>query len=141
MTDSPSERRPGVGPAIAVWLLGCALLGYGCFVFLGRRLTASADRFWAAVWWQLSFAVALAVILFVIVRLQAARGESLRELGWRKPATKTTLIAAVLLGLLYAMGVYAGIHETPAMKDVNPYQLHWIRFVLVPVGVFMASAE
>ncbi|OAI52679.1 hypothetical protein AYO47_01170 [Planctomyces sp. SCGC AG-212-M04] len=137
----PAARRASLRPAIGIWLLGCLLVGVGCFVLIGKRLVRSEDPLLAAVWWQLSFAVALAVILAAIVRIQSRRGETLSAIGWRKSTSKLWFGAGVMLGVLYAMGVYAGIHESPAMKGVNPFELHWVRFVLIPVGVFMAAAE
>lgn len=127
--------------ATGIWLLGCLLVGVGCFVLIGERLVRMEDRFLAAVWWQLSFAAALGVILVAILWIQSGRGELLSSLGWRKPTSKWWIGAGVMLGVLYASGVYAGIHETPAMKDVNPFELNWVRFALIPVGVFMAAAE
>ncbi len=127
--------------ALLIWLLGCVILGCGCFVAAGRALQAWPSRFWAAVCWQLSFAVGLSAILAAIVFLQRSRGLSLSSVGWRKPSTKTTIAIGIGLGLLYTLGVYAGILNDPRMKDVNPFDLHWVRFALIPVGVYMAFAE
>jgi membrane protease YdiL (CAAX protease family) len=100
-----------------------------------------SDTFWAAVWWQLSFAVALALILGGIVVTNRVQGISLASMGWRKPAPKLAIFCGVLLGTLYVLGVYAGILNEPKMEHINPFAIHWVRFALIPIGVFMAIAE
>jgi membrane protease YdiL (CAAX protease family) len=135
------SHRSGWANAIGIWLLGCFLLGFGCFVVAGRQLREMPDALWAAVYWQLCFGVGLAIILFVIISLNCAHGSSLADIGWRKPTSKTAIVCGVVLGTLYVAGVYAGILNDPSMKRVNPFAMHWVRFALIPLGVFMAVAE
>ncbi len=144
ITESHTARSSQIQAwvdAIAIWLLGCLLLGLGCFVLVGSYLHDMADRYWAAIWWQLSFACALAVIMGAIIALTRMRGVSLAEMGWGKRPTRASLVAGFLLGALYVVSVYAGILNEPAMKGVNPLALDWIRVGLVPVGILMAIAE
>lgn len=147
MTTSTEPAAPprtafsGWRAAAAVWLLGCILVGLVCFVWLGSRLRAYSSPFWAAVWWQLAFAAALAVILVVIVTIGTSRGTTLAEIGWGKPASRLSLFFGFVLGALYVAGVYAGILNDPAMRDVNPFAFHWVRLALAPVGIFMAASE
>src|SRR5262249_53483355 len=63
----PPSRPQAWRNALAITALGCLLLGLGCFVLLGRYLRERMDLFPAAVWLQVGFAVALAIILAVIV--------------------------------------------------------------------------
>jgi membrane protease YdiL (CAAX protease family) len=147
LTGGPSPNAPSAPlskltawrNALAITLLGCLFLGLGCFVMLGRILRARMDLFYAAIWQQLGFAVALAVILLVIVIWQRARGSTLRELGWRRPTTRLAMLLAVLLGAMYLWGCYFGAQAVLPGVDVT--QFHWFRLVLAPVGIFMAVAE
>jgi membrane protease YdiL (CAAX protease family) len=125
--------------ALAVTLLGCLLLGLGCFVWLGRVLPRHMDLFHAAVWQQVGFGVALGLILAVIVVWQRIRGSSLAELGWAKPTTKLALALAVLLGAAYIWGSYFGARFV--LRGVDVAEPHWGRFALAPLGIFMAIAE
>ncbi len=99
------------------------------------------DPLWAAVWWQISFGVGLAMILTVIVVVTRSQNSSLAEIGWQKPTSWKAIISGVILGGLYVTGVYAGILNDPSMRNVNPFALNWVRFFLIPLGVFMAVSE
>jgi hypothetical protein len=125
--------------AFAITLLGCLLPGLGCFVLLGRVLPARMDLFHAAVWQEIGFGVAMAIILAVIVWWQRARGLTLRELGWRQPASPAALIGGVLLGVLYLWGSYFGAHYV--LPGVNVLEFSWVRLALVPLGLFLAMGE
>lgn len=138
---APRSYLSGWANAIGIWLLGCLLLCLGCFVVAGRHLREMPDALWAAVYWQLCFSVGLAVILVVIVSLNHVHGSTLANIGWRKPTSKTAIVCGVVLGALYVVGVYAGILNDPSMKHMNPFAMHWVRFALIPLGVFMAVAE
>src|SRR5262245_58885082 len=67
---------------LSITLLGCLLLGLGCFVGLGTLLPKHLPLWEAAVCQQVGFAVALGLILAVVALVQHRRGESLTELGW-----------------------------------------------------------
>ena len=131
---------------IAAWrncvlltLAGCLLLGLICFVALGNYLPKRLPLFEAAVIQQLAFAAALGVITAGIWLIQRRRGESFRELGWRKPTTPLAITLAIHLGALYLWGSYFGAqHYLPAE---NVLALHLPRLLLIPVGLFMAFAE
>jgi hypothetical protein len=125
--------------ALAITLLGCLLLGLGCFVFLGNYLSRRMDLFHAAIWQQIGFAVALGVILAVIFGWQRARGHSLAELGLGRPTTPLALVLGVMLGIAYIWGAYFGARYVLPGVDVTRF--HWVRVVLAPVGIFMAMAE
>lgn len=124
---------------LAITLLGCLLLGLGCFVGLGTFLPQRLTLFEAAVGQQIGFAVGLGLILLVIVLIQHWRGESLRELGWRRPTTATDLVLAILLGGLYLSGSYFGAKHV--LPGENVLAWHGARLFLAPLGIFMAIAE
>lgn len=138
---APSPRISGLWTASVVWFWGCMILGWGCFVVAGHQLQRWEDRLLAAIVWQLCFAVGLGVILGGIVHTLHSRGETLRAIGWGLPTSKVALSGGILLGLLYTMGVYAGILQDPVMKGVNPLAWHWTRLALLPIGIAMAFAE
>jgi membrane protease YdiL (CAAX protease family) len=125
--------------ALTITLLGCLLLGLGCFVVLGNYLPKRLPLIEAAVIQQIGFAVALGIILGAIVWWQRARGESLRELGWQRPTTRPALILGVLLGGLYLWGSYFGARYV--LPGENVLAPTWTRLALAPLGVFMAIAE
>lgn len=120
-------------------LLGCLILGLGCFVFLGKFLPQRMDLFHAAIWQQVGFCVGLGIIQAVIVWWQRSRGSSLAELGWRKPTTKLALILGTLMGAWYLSGSWYGAQYL--LKGTNVAEFHWARVALAPLGVFMAVAE
>jgi membrane protease YdiL (CAAX protease family) len=97
------------------------------------------DLFYAAVWQQLGFAVALAAILLIICSWQRARGSGLRELGWRRPTRRLAVALAVLLGVAYLGGSYCGAQYV--LPGVDVAEFHWFRLFLAPVSIFMAVAE
>jgi membrane protease YdiL (CAAX protease family) len=97
------------------------------------------DLFHAAVWQQLGFTVGLAIIFAVIVIWQRACGRSLADLGWGRPTTKLALILAVALAASYLYGSYFGAHYV--LRKANVLELNWVRFALIPFGIFMAIAE
>lgn len=135
------ESPPLGGNAIAVFLLGCLIIGWGCFTVVGNALRTMPDRFWAAVWWQLSFAVGLALIVGFIAYRNRLQGATFADCGLGKRTSNAAIAAGVFCGLLYVSGVYVGILHDPAMKNVNPFAFHWVRLALVPLGIAMATCE
>ncbi len=130
--------------ALAITLLGGLLGGLGCFVLLGNYLrgqvqAGNVDLFQAAVWWEIGFGVAMAIILGVIVAWQRASGSSLKELGWGRPTTPLALGLAVLLGALYLTGCY--FSAPYVLRGVDVMEFSWVRLALVPLGIFLAAAE
>jgi membrane protease YdiL (CAAX protease family) len=124
--------------ALAMTLLGC-LMAWVCFTLLGNYLRTHHELFQAAVLQQISFGVALGIILAVIVIWQRTRGLSLADLGWRKPTTKMAITLALLLGAFYVWGAWFGARAI--LKDTDVAALNWTRIALVPLGIFMAFAE
>jgi membrane protease YdiL (CAAX protease family) len=120
-------------------LLGSLLLGLGCFVVLGKYLPQRMILYYAAVWQQVGFTIALAVIMAVIIAWQRARRSTLAELGLGRPTTPLALLLAMVLGIAYLWGSYYGAQFV--LPGVDVFQFHWTRLALAPLGVFMAVAE
>ncbi|HUQ70477.1 MAG TPA: type II CAAX endopeptidase family protein [Planctomycetaceae bacterium] len=136
---NPTSRWLGWRNALAITLLGCLLIGVGGFVVLGTVLPQRFSLWTAAILQQIGFATGLAVIFAVIVGWQRSRGETLAELGWRRPTRPGAIIAAVLLGVLYLGGSYFGVREL--VPNADPLAFHWARVALAPLGIGMAIAE
>jgi hypothetical protein len=143
-TQWPQSKLRAWANALAITLLGCLLGGLGCFVLLGnsllRRVEAQQlDVFQAAVYWELGFTVAMAIILSVIIAWQRVRGFSLAELGWGRRTTPMALVLAVLLGTAYLTGCYFGAQRL--IPGTNVLELNWVRLGLMPLGIFLGFAE
>jgi membrane protease YdiL (CAAX protease family) len=144
MPDPPTPLSPiplwkAWRNALAITLLGCLLLGLGCFVALGGYLPRQFPLIEAAIIQQIGFAIALGIILATIVVWQRKRGETLAELGWRRPTTPLALVLGVVLGSLFLWGSYFGAHYV--LPGQNVLTLSWTRVALAPLGIFMAIAE
>ncbi len=125
--------------ALAITLLGIVVVGLGCFVWLAGYLRPRFDLFHAAAWLQVGFSLASAIIFAVIVLWQRARGLSLADLGWGRPTTKLALALAIVFAAAYLYGSYFGAHYV--LRNVDVLELNRVRFVLIPLGIFMAVGE
>ena len=125
--------------ALAITLLGVVVAGLGCFVGLAGYLRPRFDLFHAAAWLQVGFTVALTIIFAVIILWQRARGLSLADLGWGRPTTRLALVLAVVLAAAYLYGSYFGARYV--LRRVDVLELNWVRFALMPLGIFMAVGE
>jgi membrane protease YdiL (CAAX protease family) len=142
----PQSKLRAWRNALAITLLGCLVGGLGCFVLLGNYLLRNVESgqlslFYAGVWWEVGFGVALAVLLGVILLWQRARGSSspLAEPGWGRPTTAPALVLAVLLGAAFLGGSYLGARSV--LRGVDVTELSWVRVALAPLGVFLAVGE
>jgi membrane protease YdiL (CAAX protease family) len=140
----PVSKRRAWRNALAITFLGCVLAGLGCFVLLGNYLrhlieSRQLDLFQAAVWWEIGFTAAMAIILIVIMVWQRSRGSSLAELGWGRPTTTLALALAVFLGFAFLGSSYFGARAV--LRGVDVTELNWVRLALVPLGIFLAIGE
>jgi Type II CAAX prenyl endopeptidase Rce1-like len=140
----PLSKSSAWGRALAITLLGCVLGGLGCFVLLGNYLLSQVnaghlDLFQAAVWWQVGFGVAMAIIFSGIIAWQRASGSTLRELGWGRPTSPLAIFLALVLGAAFLAGKYFGAQRL--LRGVDVLAFNWIRVALVPLGIFLAAAE
>ena len=139
MESLPLSKFRAWRNALAMTLLGCVLLGIGCFILLGTYLPERMNLFQAAVWQQVGFGLALAIILVIIVAWQRARGSSLAELGLGRRTTPLAVTLGVLLGIAYLWGSYFGAQYILPGVDVT--EVSAVRLALAPLGVFGAVAE
>jgi len=65
--------------------------------------------------------------------VQNANGETLRELGWRRPTTRRAVLAGVLLGLVWTELTYA--------RSGSILAVPWERPIMVVIGVWLAFGE
>lgn len=142
---SPDEKKQPLTKwqawmhCLGITLLGCLLLGLGCFVTLGKYLPKHFSLMQAAMWQQCGFAIGLAIIVSVIAQVQRRRGESLASLGWGRKTTWLALCLGLALGGLYIWGCYFAAKQV--LPDENVLALHWSRLLLAPLGIFMAFGE
>jgi Type II CAAX prenyl endopeptidase Rce1-like len=123
--------RNALGIAALLWLVvGLANLG-----FLARFLatTMRHQLLLAALLLDIGFAVAIGVVVAAIVLWQHAHGESLSELGWRRPTTRPAVTLAVAFGALWVALSYA--------RGGNPLAITWERPLMVLIGLFLAFGE
>ncbi len=125
--------------ASAITLLGCSLFGLLCFVLLGGELSRRMNRYRAAIWLEVCFAIAAVFAFVYIVVWQRRRGSSLAELGWGRPTTRLALALAVILGVAYTSFAYFGAQHLLPGVDVT--QFTWARFLLAPLGIVLAVTE
>jgi membrane protease YdiL (CAAX protease family) len=124
---------------LAITLLGVVVAGLGCFVGLAGYLRSRFDLFQAAAWLQVGFTGALALLLALIVLWQRRRGQSLADLGWRRPTTRLALALSVVLAVAYLWSSYFGARFV--LPKVDVLELSWVRCALIPLGLFMAVGE
>src|SRR5579871_4815391 len=145
----PAANRPassklrGWGEALGITLVGILLGGVGCFILLRNYLYRQVqegrmDLFHAAAWWEVGFGV-IGLVLIPIFLWQLARGSSLAELGWRKPAPPLAYVLAVGLAILFLTGSYFGAQRV--LPDVNVLEVNGLRLALAPLGIFLAIGE
>jgi membrane protease YdiL (CAAX protease family) len=144
-TRVSAEPPPPISPwrawrnVLAITLLGCLLFGLGCFVLLGNYFPRRMDLYHAAIWLQLSFSIAAAVVFAFVVVWQRRRGSSLAELGWARPTTPLALLLSMVMGAAYISGAYYGARHL--LPDIDVTEFTWTRLALAPLGLFMAVAE
>ena len=79
------------------------------------------------------FAIGAAVVVGTIILWQRAHGETLADLGWRRPTTLVAIAAAVVYGLLWTALGYA--------RGGDPLAVSWERLLMMLIGPFLAFAE
>ena len=125
--------------ALGITLLGCLILGLGNFVLAAGYLARTTSLINGALWLSVSFAISFAFILTVIVLWQRAHGESLSELGWRRPTKTIAVILSIALGLVWVGFSYSG--ASYMLPGMNFLELSWIRLIMAVLGIFISTAE
>jgi hypothetical protein len=114
----------------AHWLVG--LLGFGWRAQL-LAISFRDDLVFAAFLLSIGFAVIIGCVAIGIVLWQRAHGETLSELGWRRPTTRTALVLGVVFGVAWAALSYA--------RGGNPTMWTWERVPMALIGMFLAFGE
>jgi Type II CAAX prenyl endopeptidase Rce1-like len=127
--------RNALGVVVLLWLL----LGLGNFGVITNYFasTMSTNLLLASFYLDVSFGISAAVIVGLIVLWQRKHGETLRDLGWRRPTTVTAIIIGIIYGVLWVMLSY--------VREPDPVQsflaLSWERPLMMLIGLFLAFTE
>ena len=107
-------------------------MGFG---WLAQLLATSFrdDLVFAAFLLSIGFAVLIGCVVIGIVLWQRAHGETLSDLGWRRPTTRTALVLGVVYGVAWAALSYA--------RGGNPAMWTWERLPMALIGIFLAFGE
>ena len=126
--------RNALGITILLWLV----LGLANFCLLTNYLAATMPHqvLLASFYLDLSFTVAVVIIIGCIILWQRRHGETLADLGWRRPTTKTAIIIGVIYGLLWVALSYA--RPEPG---AGPLVWSWERPIMMVLGLLLAFGE
>ncbi len=125
--------------ALGITLLGFLILGVGNFVLAADFFARKTSLIQGALWLSVSFTASFAFILALIILWQHTQGESLVELGWRKPTRAVAVILSLALGLLWVGFSYSG--ASYLLPEMNFLELTWMRLTMAALGVFISTAE
>ncbi len=144
-TVATSTRTPSLSPFIAwrnalgivilLWLL-LGLLNFGVITnYLASIM--SQNLLLASFYLDITFGITAVVIVALIVLWQHTHGETLRDMGWRRPTTSTAIIIGIIYGALWIVLSYA--------REPHPIQsflaLSWERPIMMLIGLFLAFTE
>ncbi len=123
--------RNALGIIVLLWLV----LGLANFGFLAQFLATHFRHqlLLASFLLDLGFAVGALVIVLAIVFWQRSHGETLADLGWRRPTTKKAMVIAVIFGLFWVASSYA--------RGGSFLTLSWERPLMMLIGLFLAFGE
>ncbi len=116
--------------AAILWVI----LGIGCFSFGSRWVHSTfGATIQGAFFLSLVFTAGALVVVVALRSWQRRLGETLSDIGWRRPTTRRAIAVGVLFGVLWtAMGYSRG---------GNPLELSWQRPIMMILGVYIAFAE
>ena len=140
-TDARSSRtlpplvawRNVVGATALGWLV-IALPNFGFLTHYLAR-TMGDDKLLASFYLDLGFFVSTAIVIALVWRWQRAHGETLADLGWRKPTPLPVLVVAVIYGALWTSTAYI------QPGSLSFLALPWERFIMAPLGIVLATGE
>ena len=126
--------RNALGITVVLWLL----LGVVNFGVVTNYLAATMQHqvVLASLYLDISFAVAAAIIVGLIVLWQRRHGETLAELGWRRPTTLTAIITGIIFGALWVASTY--LRPEPG---AGLFIWSWERPIMMVIGLFLAFGE
>ncbi len=125
--------RNVLGATVFAWLF-LALPNFGFLTdYLAR--TMKNDLLLASLYLDLGFFVSAIIAIAVVYWWQRAHGETLADLGWRRPTTPGAIIAAIIFGALFASSFYF------APGHLSFLAFPWERFIMAPIGIVLAASE
>lgn len=125
--------RNVLGATIVGWLI-IALPNFGFLTnYLAR--TMKHDLVLAAFYLDLGFVVSTIIVIGLVYWWQHAHGETLADIGWRRPTRIWVLIIAVIYGALWTVSFYV----TPGHLSFLAFP--WERFIMAPLGIILATSE
>ncbi|HXZ05662.1 MAG TPA: CPBP family glutamic-type intramembrane protease [Ktedonobacteraceae bacterium] len=137
-TRSLSPRiawRNALGLVVLLWLL-FGLVNFG-LVTNYLVTTIPNNLLLASFLLDLSFGITMVILVGLIVLWQRKHGETLWDIGWRRPTTTIAIIIGVIYGALWVILSY--------LRVPHPIQgflaLSWERPLMMLIGVFLAFGE
>ncbi len=125
--------RNVLGATVVGWLI-IALPNFGFLTdYLAR--TMRNDRVLAAFYLDLGFVVSAIIVIGLVYWWQRAHGETLADIGWRRPTRISVLIIAILYGALWTSSFYV------SPGHLSFFAFPWERFVMAPLGIILATSE
>lgn len=126
--------RNALGVVVLLWLF--ALGNFGLITNYLASIMPT-NLLLASFYLDVSFGIGIAVIVGLIVWWQRHHGETLMDLGWRRPTTVTAISIGIIYGALWVMLSY--------VREPHPVQsslaLSWERPLMMLIGLFLAFGE
>ncbi len=140
VTSTPSLSpflawRNALGLILLLWfLLGLVNFG-GITNFLVSIMPH--NLLLASFFLDISFGISTAIVVSLIVLWQHKHGETLMDLGWRRPTTTSAIVISLIYGALWVILSY--------VREPHPVQsflaLSWERPIMMLIGLFLAFGE
>jgi membrane protease YdiL (CAAX protease family) len=127
--------RNVLGATLVGWLI-IALPNFGFFTnFLAQSM--QHNLLLASFYLDMGFFVSCAIVIGLVYWWQHAHGETLADLGWRRPTTGLAIIIAIIFGALWTATTYLNT------RAYGPGFLSfpWERFLMAPLGIVLTLAE
>lgn len=126
--------RNALGITVVLWVLA----GVVNFGVVTNYLAATMPQqvLLASFYLDISFAIAIAIIIGLIVLWQRRHGETLADLGWRRPTTVTAIIIGIIYGALWVTLTYARPEPGAGL-----FSWSWERPIMMVIGLFLAFGE
>lgn len=123
---------------LGVTLVGWIVIAVPNFAFFTNVLarTMQHNLVLASLYLDLGFLVSCILAIGLVFWWQRAHGETLADLGWRKPTTITSLVVAVIFGALWITTSYFNTPTAPGFLSFS-----WERLIMAPVGIILALGE
>jgi membrane protease YdiL (CAAX protease family) len=127
--------RNVLGATLVGWVI-IALPNFGFFTnFLAQSM--QQNLLLASLYLDLGFLVSCALVIGLVSWWQHAHGETLADLGWRRPTTGLAIIIAIIFGALWTATTYLNTHA----YGLDFLSFPWERFIMAPLGIVLTLAE